>query len=111
MSENTNNMNALIVSGSALLSSLIGLLGYLIKINNKQSDRLKRIESSIIELKNEMHTNQSQTYTIERRLTINSIGENSPNQLLISPDMECHTPKSPKTPHNTTVDFSTFMSV
>jgi hypothetical protein len=51
MSENTNNMNALIVSGSALLSSLIGLVGYLIKINNKQSDRLKRIENSIIDSK------------------------------------------------------------
>ncbi len=60
MSENTN-MNALIVSGSALLSSLIGLVGYLIKINNNQSERLKRIENSIDNLTN---------IPVHRKLTI-----------------------------------------
>ncbi len=91
MSENTN-MNALIVSGSALLSSLIGLVGYLIKINNTQSERLKRIENSIIDLKNEINTSQSPTHESLTRC--------------ILPRKQEH-----DTPYNTTVDFSTFTLV
>ena len=84
-----NNMNALIVSGSAL----IGLVGYLIKINNHQSERLKRIESSIVALKNEMHTSQSPTNESLTRCILPKKHEES------------------DTPFNTTVDFSTFTLV
>ncbi len=85
-----NNMNALIVSGSALLSSLIGLVGYLIKINNNQSDRLKRIERSIDNLKNEINTSHSPTHESLTRCILPKTHEES------------------DTPYNTTVDFNTF---
>ena len=91
MSENTN-MNALIVSGSALLSSLIGLVGYLIKINNNQSERLKRIESSIDNLKIEINMSNS---PVHRKLTIEP---STPRPFIPLND----------TPYNTTVDFNTF---
>jgi hypothetical protein len=87
-----NNMNALIVSGSALLSSLIGLVGYLIKINNNQSERLKRIECSIDNLKNEINITNS---PIHRKLTIEP---STPRPFVPLND----------TPYNTTVDFNTF---
>ncbi len=91
MSDN-NNTNALIVSGSALLSSLIGLVGYLIKINNHQSERLKMIESSIDNLKNEINMTNSPTH---RKLTIES---SSPRPFTPFND----------TRYNTTVYFNTF---